>query len=217
MLGSQNTQKRVKNLFEKLTEEKTRAILEMPLIERKYNEDTEPCEVNMIYVSDLINNPSNNYSNQNNNTTFCILAFTRRFGCGGCKLQAEHLTQLRNLLLENRVLIIGVGNDFVGHYNFVKQGYFPGAVYLDPDGALFRLLEFGKLTWRNSLEVLGPKASEAAHSLLKSIRKNDSVEGDWYQIGGLLVIKDPSEMWVWRDRYVADFPDFKDILQVLQK
>lgn len=194
------------NLFQKLSDETAHKIMEMPLIQRKYKDHIEPSEVSVITISHVLQ-PEN---------SSCILAFTRRFGCGGCKLQAEHLTQLSQLLLSNRVLIIGVGNDFVGHYNFVKQGYFPGAVYLDPDGALFRLLEFGKLTWCNSLEILGPQASQAAHFLLKSIKKNDSVEGDWYQIGGLLIIKSPLEMWVWRDRYVADFPDFKEILKVLQ-
>ncbi|KAM6172735.1 prostamide/prostaglandin F synthase [Erethizon dorsatum] len=118
----------------------------------------------------------------------CVVAGLRRFGCLVCRWTARDLSELRGLLDQHGVRLVGVGPEAQGLREFLQGGYFSGELYLDESKQLYEELGFKRF---NSLSILlaalgKPVRDMAAKAKAAGIHGN--LSGDLLQNGGLLVV-----------------------------
>ncbi|XP_013008450.1 prostamide/prostaglandin F synthase [Cavia porcellus] len=118
----------------------------------------------------------------------CVVAGLRRFGCMVCRWIARDLSELRGLLDQHGVRLVGVGPETLGLQEFLDGGYFSGELYLDESKQLYKELGFKRY---NSLSILpaalGKPVREVA-AKAKAVGIQGNLSGDLLQSGGLLVV-----------------------------
>lgn len=60
----------------------------------------------------------------------CVVAGLRRFGCMVCRWIAQDLSNLRSILDQHDVRLVGVGPEALGLQEFLDGGYFSGGATL---------------------------------------------------------------------------------------
>ncbi|XP_055471172.1 prostamide/prostaglandin F synthase isoform X2 [Psammomys obesus] len=75
----------------------------------------------------------------------CVVAGLRRFGCMVCRWIAQDLSNLRALLDQHDVRLVGVGPEALGLQEFLDGGYFSGELYLDESKQFYKELGFKRL------------------------------------------------------------------------
>lgn len=65
----------------------------------------------------------------------CVVAGLRRFGCMVCRWIAQDLSNLRGILDQNDVRLVGIGPEALGLQEFLDGGYFSGGATLPGLGA----------------------------------------------------------------------------------
>ncbi|XP_040120111.1 prostamide/prostaglandin F synthase isoform X4 [Oryx dammah] len=81
----------------------------------------------------------------------CVVAGLRRFGCMVCRWIARDLSNLKELLDQHGVRLVGVGPEALGLQEFLDGGYFAGELYLDESKQFYKELGFKRY---NSLSIL---------------------------------------------------------------
>uniref|UniRef100_A0A8C2SB11 Prostamide/prostaglandin F synthase n=1 Tax=Capra hircus TaxID=9925 RepID=A0A8C2SB11_CAPHI len=81
----------------------------------------------------------------------CVVAGLRRFGCMVCRWIARDLSNLKGLLDQHGVRLVGVGPEALGLQEFLDGGYFAGELYLDESKQFYKELGFKRY---NSLSIL---------------------------------------------------------------
>uniref|UniRef100_A0ABK0LC69 Prostamide/prostaglandin F synthase n=1 Tax=Rattus norvegicus TaxID=10116 RepID=A0ABK0LC69_RAT len=75
----------------------------------------------------------------------CVVAGLRRFGCMVCRWIAQDLSNLRGILDQNDVRLVGIGPEALGLQEFLDGGYFSGELYLDESKQIYKELGFKRL------------------------------------------------------------------------
>uniref|UniRef100_A0ABK0LB38 Prostamide/prostaglandin F synthase n=1 Tax=Rattus norvegicus TaxID=10116 RepID=A0ABK0LB38_RAT len=118
----------------------------------------------------------------------CVVAGLRRFGCMVCRWIAQDLSNLRGILDQNDVRLVGIGPEALGLQEFLDGGYFSGELYLDESKQIYKELGFKRY---NSLSILpaalGKPVRDVA-SKAKAVGIQGNLSGDLLQSGGLLVV-----------------------------
>lgn len=84
----------------------------------------------------------------------CVVAGLRRFGCMVCRWIAQDLSNLRSILDQHDVRLVGVGPEALGLQEFLDGGYFSG-------GATLPRLRAWALPFQAQQEHIHVSASEA--------------------------------------------------------
>ncbi|WP_421019301.1 AhpC/TSA family protein, partial [Klebsiella pneumoniae] len=71
-----------------------------------------------------------------------MVAGLRRFGCMVCRWIAQDLSNLRSILDQHDVRLVGVGPEALGLQEFLDGGYFSGELYLDESKQIYKELGF---------------------------------------------------------------------------
>uniref|UniRef100_A0A8C2SB00 Prostamide/prostaglandin F synthase n=1 Tax=Capra hircus TaxID=9925 RepID=A0A8C2SB00_CAPHI len=118
----------------------------------------------------------------------CVVAGLRRFGCMVCRWIARDLSNLKGLLDQHGVRLVGVGPEALGLQEFLDGGYFAGELYLDESKQFYKELGFKRY---NSLSILPAALGKPVRDVAakaKAVGIQGNLSGDLLQSGGLLVV-----------------------------
>ncbi|KAJ1074437.1 hypothetical protein K5549_001132 [Capra hircus] len=122
----------------------------------------------------------------------CVVAGLRRFGCMVCRWIARDLSNLKGLLDQHGVRLVGVGPEALGLQEFLDGGYFAGELYLDESKQFYKELGFKRSGLHCSPLLLPATLSLAKRTLgastAKAVGIQGNLSGDLLQSGGLLVV-----------------------------
>ncbi|ELR61335.1 hypothetical protein M91_10893, partial [Bos mutus] len=163
----------------------------------------------------------------------CVVAGLRRFGCMVCRWIARDLSNLKGLLDQHGVRLVGVGPEALGLQEFLDGGYFAGELYLDESKQFYKELGFKRLWCRvrtcmsqlclgryNSLSILpaalGKPVREVA-AKAKAVGIQGNLSGDLLQSGGLLVVAKGGDKVLLHfvQKSPGDYAPLESILQAL--
>ncbi|MXQ81792.1 hypothetical protein E5288_WYG004830 [Bos mutus] len=147
----------------------------------------------------------------------CVVAGLRRFGCMVCRWIARDLSNLKGLLDQHGVRLVGVGPEALGLQEFLDGGYFAGELYLDESKQFYKELGFKRY---NSLSILpaalGKPVREVA-AKAKAVGIQGNLSGDLLQSGGLLVVAKGGDKVLLHfvQKSPGDYAPLESILQAL--
>lgn len=147
----------------------------------------------------------------------CVVAGLRRFGCMVCRWIAQDLSNLRSILDQHDVRLVGVGPEALGLQEFLDGGYFSGELYLDESKQIYKELGFKRY---NSLSILpaalGKPVRDVA-SKAKAVGIQGNLSGDLLQSGGLLVVSKGGDKVLLHfiQKSPGDYVPQENILQAL--
>uniref|UniRef100_A0A8C5L2Q7 Prostamide/prostaglandin F synthase n=1 Tax=Jaculus jaculus TaxID=51337 RepID=A0A8C5L2Q7_JACJA len=147
----------------------------------------------------------------------CVVAGLRRFGCMVCRWIARDVSNLRDLLDQHGVRLVGVGPETVGLQEFLDGGYFSGELYLDESKQFYKELGFKRY---NSLSILPAALGKPVRDLAakaKAVGIHGNLSGDLLQSGGMLVVSKGGEKVLLHfvQKSPGDYVPQENILQSL--
>ncbi|GIY42500.1 hypothetical protein CEXT_466381 [Caerostris extrusa] len=92
----------------------------------------------------------------------CVITFFRRFGCGFCRLAAKDFSQIKPILDENNVRLIGVGVEELGVEEFINGKFFDGELFIDKEKKCYTDLGYKRFGMLSIIPALAAKTSRDA-------------------------------------------------------
>jgi peroxiredoxin len=144
-------------------------------------------------------------------TGMVVLTFIRQFGCPACRKHLNTLAQLSPYLerMDVKVVAIGTGKSKFAESVCKISGY-NQPIYRDKAAKLFKA--FG------CLRGFGPSFNSKSLGALRTAQsegyKSGSMEGHAFQMGGTFVLYNGEIIFEKIERFIGDFPDYKEMLKV---
>lgn len=146
-----------------------------------------------------------------------ILHLIRRFGCPLCREYAADLSSLAAEAEAMGVSLVAIGSQQTGWKEFVDGRFFRGAVYVDPDTAVFKALALRRLGFLKVLGTLFDREAIAVYKRANARGYGGDFKGDGAQLGGTWVIdRDGSVLLDHRMTTVTDHADIDEVREMLE-
>nr|CUU00395.1 hypothetical transcript [Hymenolepis microstoma] len=145
----------------------------------------------------------------------CIIALLRRFGCPFCRLETLELSRMKQTLQSKGVRLIAIGHDKDGLEDFKAGKFFDGELYMDETRDTYNSLELGRVGMVSGFMSLlsGPGRSLIHETKEKKVDGN--LKGDGWQTGGLLVIdKGGDVLYSFKQAKITENPDYAKIREL---
>lgn len=143
-----------------------------------------------------------------------VFIFLRHFGCIACRAHAKQVWDLRAQYEKSNAKLYFVGNgnpDFIMAFK-EEMGLTDADIYTDPTLDSFHAAGFH----RGFFRALGPRSLINVAKLKAQGHKNgDKDSGDYWQLGGILVIKKDGQIaYHFISEAVGDFPVEEEVKKV---
>jgi len=147
----------------------------------------------------------------------CVITFLRRFGWSLCRLGAKEISDIKPLLDEHDVRLIGVGLEELGVEEFVAEKFFDGELFLDTKKKSYEDMGFKRFGMLAAIPELLKKITRDASSRADARGISGNMAGDGMQTGGTIVVnKGGSEvLYLFKQTTFADHAPNEDILKAL--
>jgi len=146
----------------------------------------------------------------------CVITFLRRFGWVFCRLGARELSDIKPVLDENNVRLIGVGLEELGVEEFIAGNYFEGDLFIDAKKKSFEDMGFKRFGILGAIPELVKRISREANARATAKNITGNLAGDGMQTGGTLVVKKGGEvLYMFKQTSFADHAPNEDILKAL--
>ncbi|CAK8690679.1 unnamed protein product [Clavelina lepadiformis] len=146
-----------------------------------------------------------------------VIYFLRRFGCPVCRWISHNLSQIKPVLDENNVKLVGIGPETNGSKEFVDQKIFAGDIYVDEKKQCYKDLEFKTISL---LGAVGSALDKKVRELADKAKKDSlggNFKGDFNQMGGLLIVKKGGTgiLMNYKQQSASDYVENQAILEAL--
>jgi len=147
----------------------------------------------------------------------CVVTFLRRFGWSLCRLGAKELSDIKPLLDEHDVRLIGIGLEEFGVEEFVAGKFFDGELFLDTQKKSYEAMGFKRFGFLAAIPELLRKLTRDASARADARGITGNLSGDGMQTGGTIVVsKGGSEvMYLFKQQSFADHAPNEEILKAL--
>jgi len=147
----------------------------------------------------------------------CVITFLRRFGWSLCRLGAKELSDIKPLLDEHEVRLIGVGLEEFGVEEFVAGNFFDGELFLDTQKKSYEDMGFKRFGYLASIPELLKKITRDVSARASARGISGNMSGDGMQTGGTIVVsKGGAEvLYLFKQTTFADHAANEDILKAL--
>lgn len=147
----------------------------------------------------------------------CVIVFLRRFGWQFCRLAAKQLSDIKPQLDAHNVRLVGIGVEELGVEDFVNGKFFAGDLFVDVEKKCYKDLNYKRFSKLSLIPALFYKSSRDAISESKAAKLSGDFKGDYYQVGGTMVVKKGAEQVLLshKQQELADHVDPKEVLKVL--
>jgi len=147
----------------------------------------------------------------------CVVTFLRRFGWQFCRLGAKELSDIKPLLDEHDVRLVGVGLEELGVEEFVAGKFFDGELFLDTQKKSYEAMGFKRFGILASIPELLKKITRDANARAGTRGITGNLAGDGMQTGGTIIVsKGGSEvLYLFKQQSFADHAPNEDILKAL--
>lgn len=145
----------------------------------------------------------------------CVITFFRRFGWQFCRLAAKQLSDIKPKLDEYGVRLVGVGVEELGLKEFLDGQFFKGDLFIDMEKKCYKDLQYKRFGFLNLIPALFYKSSRDAISESRAAKTGGDLKGDYYQVGGTLVVRKGGEkvLLSHKQQELADHVDTKEVLK----
>nr|XP_009860017.1 prostamide/prostaglandin F synthase-like [Ciona intestinalis] len=145
-----------------------------------------------------------------------VIYFLRRFGCVVCRWIAKEMSRLQPKFDENNVKLVGVAPETLGLEEFQKLNLFSGELFIDEKKKCYTDLEFSTYSFFGALGAAMDKDLRDIASKAKQEGFGGNIQGDWYQMGGMLIVKKGGEVLkFYKQQKGSDHMSNQEILDVL--
>jgi len=147
----------------------------------------------------------------------CVVTFLRRFGWSLCRLGAKELSDIKPVLDEHDVRLIGVGLEEFGVEEFVAGKFFDGELFLDTQKKSYEAMGFKRFGFLAAIPELLKRLTRDASARADARGITGNLAGDGMQTGGTIVVsKGGSEvMYLFKQQSFADHAPNEEILKAL--
>jgi len=147
----------------------------------------------------------------------CVVTFLRRFGWSLCRLGAKELSDIKPLLDQHDVRLIGVGLEEFGVEEFVAGKFFDGELFLDTQKKSYEAMGFKRFGYLASIPELLKKITRDVSARAEARGISGNLSGDGMQTGGTIVVsKGGTEvLYLFKQTTFADHAPNEDILKAL--
>ncbi|GBL76212.1 Prostamide/prostaglandin F synthase [Araneus ventricosus] len=134
-----------------------------------------------------------------------------------CRLAAKQLSEIKPKLDEHNVRLVGIGVEELGVQEFIDGKFFAGDLFIDVEKKCYKDLEYKRYGFLNLIPALFTKTSRDAISASREAHLGGDLKGDYYQVGGTLVVKKGGEKVLLNHKQesLADHVDSKEVLKCL--
>lgn len=146
-----------------------------------------------------------------------VVTFLRRFGWVFCRLGAKELSEIKPLLEQSNVRLIGVGLEELGVEEFVSGNFFAGELFLDTQKKSYDDIGFKRFNFLSMIPEFLKKVTKDAMTRSKEVGIQGNMAGDGMQTGGTIVIsKGGAEvLYLFKQTTFADHASNDAILKSL--
>ncbi|GFU05043.1 hypothetical protein NPIL_544871 [Nephila pilipes] len=129
----------------------------------------------------------------------------------------KSLWENQDCLDEHGVRLVGVGVEELGVKEFLDGQFFKGDLFIDVEKKCYNDLQYKRYGFLNLLPALFIKSSRDAISESRAAKLGGDLKGDYYQVGGTLVVKKGGEKVLLSHKMqeLADHVDNKEVLKCL--
>ena len=147
----------------------------------------------------------------------CVITFFRRFGWPFCRLAAKQLSGIKQELDAHNVRLVGIGVEELGVKEFIDGKFFDGDLFIDIEKKCFKDMNYKRYGILNLIPALFSKTSRDAVSEAKAANLGGDLKGDYYQVGGTLVVAKGGEkvLFSHKQEALADHVDPSEVLKSL--
>ena len=101
-----------------------------------------------------------------------------------------------------------MARDFIAQFNITAP------VYVDPKRQMYRTLGMTA----NKINILNPKSIFAGLKASKKGFRQNKVQGDPWQLGGVLLVTPKGDIpYIYRSSYAGDHPDVDAVIEAIQQ
>nr|CAB3265206.1 prostamide/prostaglandin F synthase-like [Phallusia mammillata] len=145
-----------------------------------------------------------------------VIYFLRRYGCPVCRWLAKNISRLQPIFDSNNVKLVGMSPQTQGSDEFLKSKLFSGELYIDEKKKCYKDLEYQQYSFFGALMALKDKDTQFLSQKAKEEGISGDIRGDWYQMGGLLVIRKGGEVLLnFKQQKGSDHVENPEILKAL--
>ncbi|GFY71388.1 hypothetical protein TNIN_387391 [Trichonephila inaurata madagascariensis] len=125
------------------------------------------------------------------------------------------LSDIKPQLDEHGVRLVGVGVEELGVKEFLDGNFFKGDLFIDVEKKCYNDLKYKRFGFLNLVPALFFKSSRDAISESREAKLGGDLKGDYYQVGGTLVVKKGGEkvLLSHKQQELADHVDTKEVLK----
>ncbi|XP_054719294.1 prostamide/prostaglandin F synthase-like, partial [Uloborus diversus] len=134
-----------------------------------------------------------------------------------CRLAAKQLSEIKPQLDANNVRLVGIGVEELGVKEFIEGNFFAGDLFIDVEKKCYKDLKYKRYGMLSLVPALFAKTSRDAVSESKASNLGGDLKGDYYQVGGTLVVTKGAEevLLNHKQQELADHVDPKEVLKCL--
>uniref|UniRef100_H2YBT3 Prostamide/prostaglandin F synthase n=1 Tax=Ciona savignyi TaxID=51511 RepID=H2YBT3_CIOSA len=145
-----------------------------------------------------------------------VIHFIRRFGCVICRWIAKEMNTLQPIFDENNVKHVGIAPEILGLEEFQNLNIFSGDLYIDEKKKCYTDLEFSSYSLLGALGTVLEKDTRDIANKAKTEGISGNFKGDWYQLGGVLIVKKGGEVLkLFKQQKCSDYMINQDVLDIL--
>ncbi|GIY80552.1 hypothetical protein CDAR_424761 [Caerostris darwini] len=136
----------------------------------------------------------------------------------GEMVQMKSLWENQDCVLDEKgVRLVGIGVEELGVQEFIDGKFFKGDLFVDVERKCYQDLQYKRFGILNLIVALFSKSSRDAISASRAANVGGDLKGDYYQVGGTLVIKKGGEevLLSHKQHELADHVDNKEVLKCL--
>ncbi|KAF8793461.1 Prostamide/prostaglandin F synthase like protein [Argiope bruennichi] len=118
---------------------------------------------------------------------------------------------------EHNVRLVGIGVEELGVKEFLDGKFFAGDLFIDVEKKCYKDLQYKRYGILNLIPALFSKTSRDAIAASRTAQVGGDLKGDYYQVGGTLVVKKGGEKVLLNHKQdsLADHVDNKEVLKSL--
>uniref|UniRef100_H2YBS8 Prostamide/prostaglandin F synthase n=1 Tax=Ciona savignyi TaxID=51511 RepID=H2YBS8_CIOSA len=126
------------------------------------------------------------------------------------------MSSLQPIFDKNNVKLVGVAPESLGLEEFQKLNLFSGDLYIDEKKKCYTDLGFSNYSFMGALGAAVDKDTRDIANKAKKEGISGNIKGDWYQMGGVLIVKKGGEVLkLYKQQKGSDHMKNQEILDVL--